>query len=171
MVLRAFSMAILSQAEGERQRVHEKAAETWRDSKDPISRFGSRDCCWLNSLCTVPLQHKSYIYQAVHCLRLSIYPCISPINLLQLATPISCACSHMVCYKISFFAILLFMNQESHRQDPEEFYVKQDRIGSSVFTLLDVTTSVPQGKARLERFTKGEPTFPYPLYSLIPSAI
>jgi serine/threonine-protein kinase 24/25/MST4 len=55
------------------------------------------------------------------------------------------------------------MNQESHRQDPEEFYVKQDRIGSSVFALLDSTTSLLQGKARLERSTKGEATFPYPL--------
>ena len=55
------------------------------------------------------------------------------------------------------------MNQESHRQDPEEFYVKQDRIGSFVFALLDFTTSLLlQGKARLERSTKGEATFPYP---------
>ena len=60
----------------------------------------------------------------------------------------------------SYFACIY---QESHRQDPEEFYVKQDRIGSSAFTFLDVTTSMLQGKARLERSTKGEPTFPYPL--------
>jgi hypothetical protein len=31
------------------------------------------------------------------------------------------------------------MHKESHRQDPEEFYVKQDRIGSPLFILLDFT--------------------------------
>ena len=36
----------------------------------------------------------------------------------------------------------------------------------TVFTLLDFTTSILQGKARLERSTKGEATFPY-LLSLI----
>ena len=36
----------------------------------------------------------------------------------------------------------------------------------TVFTLLDFTTSILQGKARLERSTKGEATFSY-LLSLI----
>ena len=54
------------------------------------------------------------------------------------------------------------MDQESHRQDPEEFYVKQDRIGSPVFTLLDRSLKAKplmlQGKAHLERSTKGGTT-------------
>ena len=33
----------------------------------------------------------------------------------------------------------------------------------TVFALLDLTTSILQGKARLERSTKGEATFHYPL--------
>ena len=123
MVLRAFSMEVLSQAEDEGQRVHEKAAETWRDSPGPFSRFGSRDCCWLTLY--IPLQHKSYIYQAVHrfsCPRplvFLLYPCISPIKFCSRHISLGLAACVRICsvpygmlYQISFFiAISLCMHQ------------------------------------------------------------
>jgi hypothetical protein len=157
MVLRALSMAVHSQAEDERQHVDEKAAEK-RDSKDPISRFGSRDC-WLTLYVLVRCSTRA-TYIKPFTASVFLYSLVSPINFVT--TLAACSLPYGIPLIPLFFAILLLcVNQESHRQDPEEFYVKQDRIGSSVFTLLDVTTSVLQGKARLERSTKGEPTFPY----------
>ena len=41
------------------------------------------------------------------------------------------------------------MDKESHRQDPEELYVKQDRIGSPVFTLLDFELNYQRYRERL----------------------
>jgi hypothetical protein len=162
-------MAVLLQAEGERQHVHEKAAATWREP-DPFSRFGSRDCCWL-MYCTAQELHISSrsLPQLPPSFYISLYLSHKILSdsrhtSLGLAACVKICSLHGMLlnflFSRSYFAC---MNQESHRQDPEEFYVKQDRIGSSVFTLLDVTTSMLQGKARLERSTKGEPTFPYPL--------
>ena len=146
MVLRAFSMAVLSQAEGKRQHVHEKAAETCRDSPDPFTRFGSRDCCWLTLYvpcyrCSTRATYIKPFTASINTIHSSFY--IS----LYLSYRISLSDSRHIfwaCVKILLFTIwympldLLFsrsyfacMIQESHRQDPEEFYVKQDRIGSS----------------------------------------
>ena len=51
--------------------------------------------------------------------------------------------------------------QESHHQDPEEYYVKQDRIGISPWSmilirLLPEVILLVQERVHLERFTKGE---------------
>lgn len=49
------------------------------------------------------------------------------------------------------------MDQESHRQDPEEFYVKQDRIGSPVCTLIGLHYLIiyPTGKGSFGEVYKG----------------
>ena len=79
-------MAVLPQAEDEGQHIHEKAAETWRNTPDPITQFGSRDCCWLTLyvLCTAAAQElhisSRSLPQFTLSTRPSIYPYIFPIK-------------------------------------------------------------------------------------------
>jgi len=62
--------------------------------------------------------------------------------------------------------------QESHHQDPEEYYVKQDRIGVSSRSMIFVGLRsemilLVQERVHLEKFTKGEAKPGKPFCSLI----
>ena len=178
MVLRAFSMGVHSQAEDEGQHVHEKAAETWRDSPNPFTRFGSRDC-WLLTCCSTRATYIKPFTASILSVHLSFYISLHLFYIfllsdsryisLGLATRVK-VCS-LIWYAIRspFFRDLTFyawIRNPIAKIQRSSMSSRIELVRLTVSTLLDFTASILQGKARLERSTKGVMTSPY-LLSLL----